>query len=84
MPPGSSGITLGSWIFVRKGHADSRYLVDHERVHVAQWRSYGLIGFLARYLASYALWRVRGYGHCGAYRRIPLEIEADWRARRSE
>jgi hypothetical protein len=59
-------------------------LIDHERVHVLQWRHYGPFGFASRYLWSYAVWRSRGYGHKGSYRRIPFEIEADWRARRSD
>lgn len=84
VPPGSSGITLGSWIFVREGHADRQLLIDHERVHVIQWRMYGKVGFIARYVGAYVKWRLRGYGHKGAYRRIPFEIEADWRARRGE
>jgi hypothetical protein len=52
-------------------------------VHVRQWRRHGVIGFGARYLWSYVSWRARGKGHDAAYRRIPLEIEADWVARRS-
>jgi hypothetical protein len=55
----------------------------HEQVHVRQWRTLGVVGFLGRYLGSYAQWRIRRKGHWGAYRRIPLEIEADWVARRS-
>jgi hypothetical protein len=82
VPPGSSGITIGSWIIVRKSVAGSRRLMAHERVHVDQWRQYGRIGFLARYFASYARWRLRLYPHRAAYRRIPFEIEADWLARR--
>ena len=43
----------------------------------------GVIGFLWRYLGAYLRWRSRGYGHLAAYRRIPFEIEAEWRARRA-
>jgi hypothetical protein len=82
VPPGSDGITIGSFIFVRAGHADSPYLIAHERVHVEQWRNYGAVGFVARYGGAYLRWRLRGYTHKAAYRRIPFEIEADWRARR--
>ncbi|HEX9260578.1 MAG TPA: hypothetical protein VF855_13650 [Acidimicrobiales bacterium] len=82
VPPGSSGITLGSLVIVRAGAAGSRYLLRHEEVHVAQWRHHGLLGFSARYLAAYVGWRLCGKGHRGAYRRIPFEVEADWVARR--
>ena len=47
-----------------------------------QWRRFGVIGFSVRYLGSYLVWRLRGKGHLGAYRRIPMEVEADWIARR--
>ena len=60
----------------------SPYLLRHELVHVRQWRRYGVIGFLTRYVGSYVHGRLRGYTHRNAYRRIPFEIEADWVARR--
>ncbi|MEA3019996.1 MAG: hypothetical protein QOI47_1520, partial [Actinomycetota bacterium] len=75
-------ITVGSLISVRRGGADDERLLRHELVHVEQWRRYGASGFLWRYLGSYLGWRVRGHSHWDAYRRIPLEIEAEWRARR--
>jgi hypothetical protein len=82
VPRGASGITIGSLVIVRKG-SETPYLVRHELVHVRQWRRYGPLGFLARYAGSYVTWRLRRKGHDGAYLRIPLEIEADWVARRS-
>ena len=45
-------------------------------------RSSGSPRFLARYLLAYARWRVRGYPHQAAYRRIPAEVSAEWRGRR--
>lgn len=82
VPPGADAITLGSLIFVRRRAAGSEQLLAHELVHVAQWRQLGVGGFLARYLGAYLRWRLHGYGHWSAYRRIPLEIEAEWLARR--
>jgi hypothetical protein len=82
VPKGSDGITIGSLVIVRSGKA-TPYLLRHEMVHVRQWRRYGLVGFSARYVASYAMWRLRRKGHRGAYLRIPMEVEADWVARRS-
>jgi hypothetical protein len=84
VPPGADAITLGSLIIVRRAAAGSLRLMRHERVHVEQWRSLGLVGFLRRYLGAYVRWRLRGYGHWASYRRIPLEVEAEWLARRSE
>lgn len=40
-----------------------------------------MLGFLRRYLGTYLRWRLRGYPHWAAYRRVPLEIEAEWEAR---
>jgi hypothetical protein len=83
VPRGSDGITIGSLVIVRAGKQHSAHLLRHERVHVRQWRRYGVIGFTTRYLGSYVLWRLRRKGHRGAYLRIPLEVEAEWVARRS-
>lgn len=83
VPRGADGITIGPVVIVREGCEHSSYLLRHEQVHVRQWRRHGPIGFPVRYLGSYAMWRLRRKGHRGAYLRIPLEIEADWVARRS-
>jgi hypothetical protein len=82
VPPGSAAITLGPLIIVRERAAGDQHLLRHELVHVEQWRQLGVVRFLARYLGSYLLWRLRGHSHRGAYLRIPQELEAEWRARR--
>lgn len=81
VPPGADAITLGPLIIVRKRAAGSRRLLAHEHVHVRQWREQGVLGFVGRYLWAYARWRLRGYPHWGAYRRVPQEVEATWEAR---
>lgn len=83
VPPGASAITIGPLISVRRRAADDERLLRHELVHVEQWRRYGIVGFLARYIGAYLQWRLRGHAHWDAYRHIPLEIEAEWRARAS-
>jgi hypothetical protein len=81
--PGATATTLGPLILMRpRGVGDER-LLRHELEHVRQWRRYGAVGFLWRYLGAYLAWRMRGYPHKAAYRRIPFEIEAEWRARRA-
>jgi hypothetical protein len=82
VPPGSAAITLGRLVIVRRRAAGDAHLLRHELVHVEQWRRLGVVVFLVRYLGSYLRWRLRGHGHRAAYLRIPLEIEAEWRARR--
>lgn len=83
VPKGSDGITLGRLVIMREGCQNSSLLLRHEQVHVRQWRRHGVIGFGIRYIGSYLIWRLRLKGHRGAYLRIPLEIEAEWIARRS-
>lgn len=80
--PGAGATTLGSTVFVRRGKELSPRLERHEYEHVRQFARYGWLGFFRRYLGAYLRWRLRGYGHLAAYRRIPFEIEAEWRARR--
>ena len=82
--PGADATTLGRFVFVRESAAGSERLLRHELVHVRQWRRLGVVGFAVRYVGSYLGWRVRRYPHWAAYRRIPLEVEADWEARASE
>ncbi|HSL59704.1 MAG TPA: hypothetical protein VK866_17785 [Acidimicrobiales bacterium] len=80
VPPGYAGITLGPLVIVRRGALTPR-LLAHELEHVRQWREHGVVGFAARYVGGYLGARLRGYPHRGAYRRIPLEVRAEWRAR---
>ena len=81
VPPGASAITIGPVISVRRRAAGNERLLRHERVHVEQWRRLGVVGFLRRYVGAYVRWRLRGHRHWDAYRRIPLEIEADFLSR---
>ena len=81
MPPGYAAITLGSVVSVRRRYAGDEALARHEAVHVRQFRRHGVVGFLVRYVTSYLRLRLAGWPHVGAYRRIPLEVEAAWVAR---
>jgi len=83
VPQGAVAITVGSLIIVRDGYEYSEHLLRHELVHVRQWRRHGFLGFGVRYVAAYAKWRLCRKGHYGAYLRIPLEVEAEWSARRA-
>lgn len=81
VPPGAAAMTLGPLVLVRRRAAGDVRLLRHELVHVRQWRQLGVARFLWRYLGSYLRWRLLGHRHWDAYRRIPLEVEADWVAR---
>jgi hypothetical protein len=76
LSPGTSAMTLGRFVLIRRGHEDDRPLLGHELVHVRQWRELGVARFLAQYLTAYARGRARGLGHWDAYLAIPLEREA--------
>jgi uncharacterized protein DUF4157 len=81
VPPGADAITIGPVVSVRRRSADDPRLLRHELEHVRQWRALGVPVFLRRYVGAYLFFRLRGYGHWGAYRRVPLEVEAEWVAR---
>lgn len=70
------GITVGRWMFVRRGCEHDAQLIAHELVHVRQWRELGAPRFLWRYLYPYLRDRARGRSHGDAYRAIPAEVEA--------
>lgn len=80
VPPGSAAITLGRLIVIRRRGATDEHLLAHELAHVRQWQRLGAVGFLRRYLGSYARNRRQGLGHRAAYLAIPLEIEAETEA----
>ena len=82
VPPGAAAWTLGSLVIVRERHASDGHLLAHELEHVRQYRELGFAAFLVTYLAAYLRLRLRGYPHQAAYRRIPAEVAAEWRARR--
>jgi len=48
----------------------------HEDCHKLQFKRYGVVGFLYRYVSSYLSYRLKGYSHWDAYTMIPLEREA--------
>jgi len=82
VPPGSAAITLGPVVCVRRRYSDDLRLLCHEEEHVRQWRALGTVEFLRQYLGAYLHWRRQGFGHCAAYRLIPLEVQAEAAAER--
>jgi len=66
LPKRYLAITLSDHVLTREASLDERTL-RHEQAHVEQWRRFGLLGFLVRYL-----WSHFRYGYEGN----PFEIEA--------
>ena len=83
VPPGADAMTLGRLILVRKGHESSPILIEHELVHVRQYREQGVVRFLLGYVGRYVQLRLDGWPHVAAYRRLPAEIEARWETHRN-
>lgn len=80
LTPGIVAMTVGRFVFLRRGHEADVGLLAHELVHVEQWRVFGAPRFLYRYLGSYIRGRARGLRHWDAYRAIPFEAEARTRS----
>jgi len=80
----AEAFTIGRHVFLSRaaardagsGDTAGRSLLAHELTHVAQYRRYGVGGFLARYLLDYASARRNGLGHAEAYAGIRFEREA--------
>ncbi len=72
------GMTVGRYVVLTRNVRPDGWspLLAHELVHVTQWAELGVVGFLARYLWSFAtgLWRHRSWQ--AAYRNIGLEQDA--------
>ncbi len=76
LSPGTAAMTIDRLVLMRRGWEGDRALLDHELVHVRQWRELGIAAFLRRYLGAYLGGRRAGLGHQEAYRAIPFEVEA--------
>ena len=51
-------------------------LIVHELVHIEQWRRFGAVSLIVRYLGDYLHSRIRGKSHWEAYRGVRTEVEA--------
>lgn len=80
LTPGVSAMTIGRWIFVRRGHELDVGLIGHELVHVQQWREHHALPFLVRYVGEYLRHRAGGMRHWAAYSAISFETEARTRS----
>lgn len=74
------GIALPWSIYLRGAaeHLDDEYLrriLEHELVHIAQWRELGVRRFMRSYVGDYLAGRKSGLGHLEAYAAIELECD---------
>lgn len=73
---GFSAVTIGEWVFVRKSTRVTTTLIQHESIHVRQWRECLYVLFPLIYRLSY-LWQLaRRRNFNEAYRNVCFEREA--------
>ena len=73
------GITLYPFIILRKeikGTAAEVYVINHERIHIAQQAELLVLPFMAIYICEYMWGRIRGLTQDESYRGIRFEREA--------
>jgi len=81
---GASAVTLGNmvlfsstgWLEILRRSDAGLLLLAHELVHIGQYRSHGVVGFLRVYVREYLEGRLRGLSHWQSYRAISFEREA--------
>ena len=74
------GIALPWSVYLRvtPDHLDGvqlRRILEHELVHIAQWRELGIRRFVRSYVGDYVAGRRSGLGHLEAYAGIALECD---------
>jgi hypothetical protein len=84
LPPGAAGMTLGRFVLLTADddRSGTRELIAHELVHVRQFATHGVAGFLVRYVADYVVALREHRNHRAAYLAIPAEVEARQEAAR--
>jgi hypothetical protein len=84
-PKGISAMALPKSVYVNPATlarilaGESKELLRHESIHIDQWRRYGRLRFVTKYLIDYLKGRASGLSHADAYRSIPFEREASSR-----
>ena len=77
-PEGIDGFTLGQRIFIKKGFENDEYLINHEKIHSAQYKELGIPMFIILYLWYFIKLAItkQGMSLAECYRMIPFEQEA--------
>jgi hypothetical protein len=69
-------ITLYPFIFVRKDRANNFWLINHEKIHLAQQKELWIIGFYILYLHDWIRGLIIYKNNLTAYKQIRFEQEA--------
>ena len=70
-----SAITIWPFIFLL-GSEENEVLINHEKIHLKQWKELFLIGFVVLYFVFFIINMVKMKNWDMAYRGIPFEMEA--------
>lgn len=75
IPSHYQGMALFPFVLVRSPNPSDR-LLRHERIHLQQQLELAVLPFYLWYLVEYFWFRLQGYSHQRAYRKIRFEREA--------
>lgn len=70
------GIMLFGNIYLKSAELPSRWVLDHEMVHVRQYGKLGAVRFYVAYVLYYLVGLLAFLNHDRAYRNNPFEMEA--------
>ncbi len=73
------GLTLFPFIILRRDIKDTtsaQYVINHEKIHIAQQGELLVLFFILIYFSEYIFWRIKGYTPGESYRKISFEREA--------
>lgn len=71
-----TGLSFFIFIWISKLTTDEVRLVRHEKIHFRQQIELLFVFHWMLYIIFYLISRLKGYGHYGAYRCNPFELEA--------
>lgn len=71
-----TGFSFFIFIWISDHAHDREEVINHEKIHFYQQLELLFVFHWLLYLSFYILYRVKGYTHDAAYRRIPFEKEA--------
>ena len=69
-------VTFIKWIIVGEEGSKDIILLNHERIHLAQWKELWYIGFIVLYYLNSIYWFLRTFSFMKAYCYNMFEVEA--------
>lgn len=60
-PLGALGVAAYPFVFIQEKYADDKNMINHENIHMAQYREMLIIGFPITYLYQYIKWALSDF-----------------------